>query len=156
MRLNSKTRTLAGNIRLISIAVLQVAAFGASAQALDPPALDLPGKASDTAGDSCCASLVLRCQRDAAAPTTTAADRVAIANEQTKQRLDGRRTSPSSNPNDVDSVVVTADRAEEGQWQQFGDEIDQAVTPDCVTVGSSSGLLALPLMAIMAADGACR
>jgi hypothetical protein len=156
MRLNSKTKTLAGNIRLISIAVLQVAAFGASAQALDPPALDLPGKASDTAGDSCGASLVLRCQRDAAAPTATAADRVAIANEQTKQRLDGRRTSPSSNPNDVDSVVVTADRAQEGQWQQFGDEIDQAGTPDCVTVGSSSGLLALPLMAIMAADGACR
>lgn len=156
MRLNSKTRTLAGNIRLISIAVLQVAAFGASAQALDPPALDLPGKASATAGDSCGASLVLRCQRDTAAPTATAADRVAIANEQTKQRLDGRRTSPSSNPNDVDSVVVTADRAEEGQWQQFGDEIDQAVTPDCATVGSSSGLLALPLMAIMAADGACR
>jgi hypothetical protein len=70
-----------------------------------------------------------------------------------------RRLAAQADAEDEGSVVVTGERItdpNDTKWQRFDEAVSGAVVPDCLTVGQNLGLLALPLVPVMAVSGRCN
>ena len=70
-----------------------------------------------------------------------------------------RLADAASNGEADDSVIVSGERItdpNDTKWQRFDEQVSDAVVPDCLSVGQNMGLLALPLVPLMAANGRCN
>jgi hypothetical protein len=78
-------------------------------------------------------------------------------------RLRARRSlvagSGEDEGGDSGNVIVTAERplhAQEEKWLRFHEAVGAAAIPSCYHVGSGLGLLAVPVLPLMAATGKCH
>ncbi|HUN94070.1 MAG TPA: hypothetical protein VMU33_18610 [Burkholderiaceae bacterium] len=133
--------------------LIELASAGAAAQSAD---LNLDPNAGRASGE-CGSVVVVRCELTSrvAAPADSFSDTVHRAQQTLEQR---RSHPPADGTTELGTVVITADHVEnprDKRWQAFGTSVANAQIPDCFSLGEA-GLLAIPLMPILALAGKCH
>jgi hypothetical protein len=137
-------------------ALLAGAGSLAAAQTLDPAA----GAASEATVERCGSVVIVHCT-DRPAPVLTQTrpgdDRLKASQRKFRQRRLGFPNNADPRPDET--IAVTADPVYDPMsrvWEEFGERVASAKTPECLHAGEDAGLFAVILVPLMAFNGKCR
>jgi hypothetical protein len=143
-------------VAIAASTLLAIAANFASAQSLDPAA----GAASEALVERCGSVVIVHCtdRPTTPAPQSRRSDD-GLKNSQRKFRQRRLGYPNNADPRPDETISVTADPVYDPMtsvWQEFGEKVASARTPECLHAGEDAGLFAAILVPLMAMSGKCR
>jgi hypothetical protein len=125
-------------------------------------ALGAIASAQDQPAEPCGSAVVVRCSNAPAAPEPGSfAAEVARTKAQLEKQRERQRArldrAGTIDDGTLESAVITGERINpnSGRFQRFGDQVHEAAVPECASF-AAAGLLAIPLVPILAVSGKCR